>query len=396
MAWAGTYLAVLFITPLYKKGLCYRLAAHATYGRRKREEAKEMKKNIFFRAAALVLCLGLLFSMAACGDISYVAKSGDVTVTPGIYLFNLLRSMTRAANLVTDPPEDVWTAQIDGQPLEDWVIADAQKEVAKYVAVEHLAAEKGITLTEEQKTEVSNLVSVMRQYYAYYEKNGISEDSLSAVIGNQYLSEALFNLQYGPEGETPIPEADIEQYYTNKFVRFKYIIFDSNDSEGNPLEGDAKAELEEIMSTYLKKAQEDPESMDTLIAQYDAYRTAKNGKNPEDADPYSDVTVSGATNNLYHLDVTNQGTFPTDFVQSIQELPFDEPTLKDYKETKYLAIRYPLDLESEDFQNSLSMIRSGLKGEEFDAWLDTQTANYSVEYNADALKKYTPKTVKTM
>lgn len=355
-----------------------------------------MKKNILFRAAALILCLGMLFSMAACGDISYVAKSGDVTVTPGIYLFNLLRSMTRAANLLTDPPKDIWTAQIDGQPLEDWVIADAQKEVAKYVAVEHLAAEKGIALTEEQETEVSNLVSVMRQYYAYYEKNGISEDSLSAVIGNQYLSEALFNLQYGPEGETPIPEADIEQYYTDHFVRFKYIIFDSNDSEGNPLEGDAKAELEEIMDTYLKTAQEDPESMDTLIAQYNAYRTAKNGENPEEADPYSDVTVSGTTNNLYHLDVTNQGTFPSSFVQSIQELPFDEPTLKDYEQTKYLAIRYPLDLESEDFQNSLSMIRSGLKGEEFNAWLDTQTANYSVEYNADALKKYTPRTVKTM
>lgn len=354
-----------------------------------------MRKTIFPHIAALILCLGLLLSMAACGDLSYVAKSGDLTITPGIYLFNLLRSMTRAANLVADPPEDVWTAQIDGQSLENWVTADAQKEIAKYVAVERLAAEKNVTLTEAQETEVTNMVSIMRQYYPYYEKNGISEESLLSVIRNQYLLEELFNLQYGPEGETPVSEEELKQYYTDNYVRFKYIIFDSNDKEGKPLEGDAKAELEEIMNTYLKQAKEDPEAMDTLILQYNAYRAAKTGEHPEEADPYSEVTVNKDTNNIYHLDASNQGTFPESFVKSIQELPFDEPTLKDYEQTKYLAIRLPLDLESEDFQNNLSLMRKGIKGEEFNAWLEAQLSNYSVEYNPDALKKYTPRTVQT-
>lgn len=240
------------------------------------------------------------------------------------------------------------------------------------------------------------MVSLLQQYYPYYEKNGVSQESLYAVVRNQYLGTELFTMQYGPEGETPIPEEDIQQYYTDNYVRFKYIIFDSNDSEGNPLEGEAKEKLDEIMETYLKEAQEDPSCMDTLIAQYNAYRVALSGDNPEEADPYAEVQVSESTQNEYHLDVTNQGTFPEDFLKSIQELPFDEPTLKDYESTKYLAIRYPLDLESDSFKNSDSMIRSSLKGEEFSVWLEEQAKNYTIEYNPDALKTYTPKTVKTM
>lgn len=50
-----------------------------------------MKKSILSRLAALALSLVLLLSLAACGDVSYVAKSG-VLPTPGIYLLICLRS----------------------------------------------------------------------------------------------------------------------------------------------------------------------------------------------------------------------------------------------------------------------------------------------------------------
>lgn len=108
-----------------------------------------MKKSILSRLAALALSLVLLLSLAACGDVSYVAKSGDITITPGIYLFNLLRSMTRAATQLESPPEDIWSAQIDGMALEDWVVADTQKAIAQYVAIENLAKDKNVTLSEE-------------------------------------------------------------------------------------------------------------------------------------------------------------------------------------------------------------------------------------------------------
>lgn len=101
---------------------------------------------------------GTMVAFAGCGSTgpSWVARSGEDTVTAGTYQYFLINSYSTAVNLVADPYSDVLEQEIEGVPASNWIADESLMAVQRMLAVKNQYAERGMTLTDEEQDQIDS------------------------------------------------------------------------------------------------------------------------------------------------------------------------------------------------------------------------------------------------
>ena len=180
------------------------------------------KHRLFARAAALLLSLALGCSLTGCvlSTPESVGRIGEVEISSGTYLLAQYDAYQQAAELAgTDQdPTDVSAflrQQITpegGEAVQaaDFVAEKTLENLDRYAAIETRFAQLGGTLTElEQAGAADYARQLMDQYGPVYEANGIGLETLERFETLLLKEEALLELVYGPEGETPVPVPEL-------------------------------------------------------------------------------------------------------------------------------------------------------------------------------------------
>ncbi|MGN0606071.1 MAG: hypothetical protein ACI4JM_06085 [Oscillospiraceae bacterium] len=235
-------------------------------------------KKIIASLAALTLAV----SASGCGTgkgTAWAARYEDYEVNAGIFIYYEMSAYYEAANKAKEADENLDTTDkkalkasvIDGKDMLTWIQDDATDNLRKYLAVQAEFDNRGLELTQEEIDEINESVDGSWDYYgSYYEENGIGKESFKKITELSYKSEALFKSYYGEGGTDEVSMDTVKDYYDENYARVKYITLSLNDTDGNALDDDTKAERKKMAEEFVERANKG-ENFDSLIAEYDEY-----------------------------------------------------------------------------------------------------------------------------
>lgn len=340
-----------------------------------------IKTKIASAAMAAVMAVGF----TACSqNYTWVAKSGDLEIAPGVYMANLLGAYSNALTLVSDTEKDVLEQTIEDKNASDWITEQAKISTAQYFAVEQKFDEYSLVLNSDDLSTISQQTEYYWQYLSsLYEDNGISQDSLNLINTNVYKTSLLFDALYGEGGEKEVSDDELKQAYLNDYVKTTFYALSLTDSSGELLSEEDQAAVRERIQNIYDKANAGDDFYDLILED-------------EKSDLGEDDTVhehTGVEHDaiIYKEDATS---FPEGFYDIIKAINTDSYDMFEIDNYVVVAKRLALDTESEEFENSKASILSNLKGDEFMELIEQWGNETEVTYNEDALKVFTPSKVK--
>ena len=100
----------------------------------------------YTKVLAAVLALVLVLAGCSGGDTSWVAQSGEDTITPGVYLVQLMMGYNEASSQ-KPTTEDILKETIDELPAPQYITDYAKRECSKLLAIRREFSARGLTLT---------------------------------------------------------------------------------------------------------------------------------------------------------------------------------------------------------------------------------------------------------
>lgn len=183
-----------------------------------------MKK--IFASIGIFLALTILFSSCDL-PTGKVITVGSVEVDKEIYTYYL----------------DSAVASSEGVPESTTVMKEAAENCVRYIAVNTVFSEMGLSLSDTKKNDVSQTVNdLWRLYGNYYEKIGVSKQTLTKVYESKAYENAIFLAYYDTDGITPVPEETVEKYFSDNYAIIKSIngYLTDLDENGNTVPMDAQ------------------------------------------------------------------------------------------------------------------------------------------------------------
>ena len=198
------------------------------------------------KAAATLLAAAVTRSFVACGESTANAMTIDgIQIKAGMYIYysyNAYLQLTqdlKAQNSELDVTDNkvVKEQKMDGVSAETWIQNKALEYCKQYAAVEKKADELGIELKSDDKNDINDKVETFWDNSGeIYEKNGISKESVKAILENTYLTDEVFRHYYEVDGEEGETEDGLTEFYEENNARVQYIQFDLKDGKGDDLD----------------------------------------------------------------------------------------------------------------------------------------------------------------
>ena len=233
----------------------------------------------FRNIAAASFAVVCAVSLTGCSDTGFIGTVNGMQIPTGMYIYQLeVAGYSEASSKITEEKGDslgtaevtVFTETIDGKSADQWLKDYALDKVKRYAAVESLFSEYGLTLPAEDQESVNNYIKSMdndlgyyAQYYGidessfseYYEKRGISKDTMRKLSENSYKEKYVFLHNYDKDGLTPVSDDEIKKYATENYAAVKLLKLDFTDYQGLSLQDDAdKQKIRDLAQSYADRA----------------------------------------------------------------------------------------------------------------------------------------------
>lgn len=336
------------------------------------------------RIAAVAMAAVMAVGFSACSkSYTWVAKSGETEIAPGVYMANMLGAYSNALQLAPDAETDLLKQTIEDKNASDWIVDKTKETTAQYFAVEQKFDEYGLVLNTDDTNSISQQTDYYWQFLStLYEDNGISKESLNLVNTNSYKLSMLFEKIYGEGGEKEVSKAELQEVFLNDYVKTTYYVLPLTNSSGEKLSEEEQAKVRERIQTIFDKAKEGENFYDLILE--DEKTAAGEETVHEHTGTEHDVII-------YKDDTTSFPEGFYDIIKAIEVNGYDMFEIEDYV---VVAKRLELDPDSDEFENSKASILSNLKGEEFVATVEQWGNETEVTYNEDALKAFKPSKIK--
>lgn len=351
-----------------------------------------MKK--FRRVLTLFLALLMALTLVSCGgDSSYIATYKDEKIPAGVYLYQLVNATQSAYAKVEDSTKDVLKQTVDGENAALWIEKNAQKEMKRYLAVEQKFEELGLTLSSEaESAAVTQANTDWSNYGEWYEKNGISKDSLMKVYRNSAKKQQVFLAYYDEGGQKAVSDEELKTYFEENYVKVKYlgVSYDTTKT-GDELTA-AKAEAQKTAEEYLARAK-DGESMDALIQDYSNQQKVANAAEGENV---SIVDPAGVAEDTYATFLSKDGgtSFGEQFAARMKDMNAGGMEVVEGTSKYYVLAKYDVLEKEDDFASRRTSLLQKMKGDEYEAMLDEIAGGMNITLNEAALNRYTAKKIK--
>jgi hypothetical protein len=180
-----------------------------------------------------------------------LGEGGQLPVTWDLLFYFMSYATTEIETnlgLITD-----WNTQIDDDDEDtysDYVMNSSIDNIIMYKAIEYGAAQLGVTLTDEQLTDLETQTAAMKEqlggeegFQAYLDENHLTENVLDYAFTTTYLFDDVQTALYGAGGAN-VSDADVQQYAdVNSLIAAKHILFLTVDDSGAALPDDEIAAI---------------------------------------------------------------------------------------------------------------------------------------------------------
>lgn len=368
------------------------------------------------KLSALVLAAAMAVSASGCGDQSWSYRAGDVSLTTGTYIYNLLNGYYEASDLVESPDEvkDILKAEVTGtdgdsetKTVEQYAYDEADETSVRMIAIESLFNKYGLTLDETEDQAARNYATqVWSTAKKMFEGYGVSEESFTYCYADYSVKYGqVFEYLYSKDGEKSVSDDELKAYFAENYKGYAYFNLSMAETDSND-QAVAKSDAE------FEKAESDFAGYVDMINKGSDYKSVVS-KYIKDYDYQYDPTYSGSLKND-----NDSSAIDADVVKTIRSLDEGKATMITTGEaatTQYYFVYRPKNSEIEDYLNTESTttsqtfstdeiniydLKSGytrftmlddMKSDDFKDYLKTYADSLGIEKNETALKSYKPK-----
>ena len=289
---------------------------------------------------SLLLCFACVFSLVAFSGCDALKKD-DVLTLNGVKI-----------------SDDVFTYYLDKATVDEGIDADPklirQKTIAyvsTYFKTNSLALAHNISLTIGEKAAISEKVNSYWQIYkAYYEKIGITKETLTKVFTIDVYRDKLLLAYYGEGGTEEIP---VSRLYAS--FRTNYIVFQA--ITGYFTETDENGKTVRIPQTEIE----------SLVLRFQSMADVVNSgeKTMEEASDYlAESGIQSAVQTVVlHKD---DDTYPKGFFEKVQTIDTRYAAIVGTNDYIFLVLRGEADAKSEFFNEKKIDIMKSIVGNGID------------------------------
>lgn len=372
---------------------------------------RSIKTKLF--SLALAACMVLALAGCAVSTPSTVGSIGGIEIPAGVYLlaqYNSYNTAANAADLATGETASnvkavlkaTCTGTINGEEVtavgSDYVAQLTTRAIEYYAAVEKQFAELNGTLDDTATAEAANNAdSLWSSNGDLYTANGISKTSLENYLLNAQKAKALLKMTYGPDGTSPVTDAEYTDYVTNdcyyiEAVQFPLINYSSysmaTDDEKASIMATAESCLTELSETATAETASNsalytaamtyvPQAMAALGSEIDAtqgvYYAASQLYTPDDLSSYGSDEYNNLTDPLDEAGMNNWTVIDlgTTILVARKIDPFKTYTVDELNNMYDLLT----DMKSTDIQNELYAAGAALEHNLNSSALNTYSAS---------------------
>lgn len=290
-------------------------------------------RNILTRIATavlalVVLCSSLLMTGCSTPKVAMTVDGEDYTTGQYLaYLYNTFYGVYMDSSSTGMPlyyyemyntDTDVWagpyTYENQSYDLAGYISALAQDSVVRQVAVKRMMAEHGITL----KANRPDAYAALQEEIAGLKKDafielGFNNESYAKMLEEcNYNEAALFYGLYGAGGKRAIAETEIRTYFEENYISYMIVSTALQDSDGNDLTDEKKAEVKKQFEDYLALYEKDKD-FDAVIHKFEEDEKAKQEAEENDTTTTTTggTTAEGATTTTTEATTTTTTTAAT-------------------------------------------------------------------------------------
>lgn len=250
-----------------------------------------MKKSL--RLISLILAVIMVIpAMSSCSSTKKrdIYAIGDVSITDDVYRYYLSYYKSYYVRYFSDieDTEEGWKKEVkEGITAEKYVMDIVDKRMKRYVAALKLYKDYKLKLSDSAKTEIEDTIEQQIEYYggraelgnALLNSCNINIDTLEEVYEIEKKIQQLSEYLYGQNGINAITDAQLDEFYKEKYSRIKYLYFDKVNKYVYNDDGSIKYTSS---GEYQTVALTDEEKKELEEKAKQAYENAVNGKNFND------------------------------------------------------------------------------------------------------------------
>lgn len=297
------------------------------------------------RIIPILLIFLMVLSFCSCSKTAPVTVNGT-KISKGVYTYFFDRAKSENPDM-----------------SESEVKNAAYLLISEYIAVNSEFSKRQLSLSVDEKTEISEAVNAYWQYFSkYYEDIGVSKQDYYQIKTSESYREKLMEHYYSADGEAPVTDNELKDYFNKNFVAFRAItgFLTTVDDENNTVSLPAK-ERNVIHSAFDKMSAEINEGIASL----------------EIAASYAENTT--ITNETIVIS-RNSTDYPKGFFDSVMKLQNDKAG--SFVIGDYIFAVQRNDINSKElelFSKYKSDCLKALKSEEFDSIVKLWSQYYIVE-----------------
>ena len=365
-----------------------------------------MKKRILALLCALALTVGLAGCVLSTPDT--VGTIGDVEISSGLYLLAQFDAYQKAADLASSEQDaskvkfflkETITVDADTEEtatVSDYVAQQTLKNLETYAAIETRFDALGGQLTADQEAQADSYAEqLMNQYGDTYKANGIGLETVKRFERILLKSNALLDLVYGENGETPVSDADLTDYIENDLYYLSYVAVPLYNTTSYAFADDSQKALmlelaQGAMSSY------NPTRPATAAAQQSAFQSAATAVLPDlydvtaTTDDPADASFSTSLLSDSDLDTSFTADGSADAIRALQ---MGEATAVQYSTlAMMMAVRLdPLQMSTLDALRATAL--SDMKSADLQDALAEYGASLPHSLDASAMSKLPAKKI---
>ena len=237
-----------------------------------------MKKRILSLLLLAILAFGIL-SVSGCTQ--YAITSDGETFEEGksgYYSFyvhwqrDYFKELLKNYNL--DITTNMDSAYTETETVRQAIVSSAKTQYISFVVVTQKFDELGLTLTEEQISDLEKQYN--NEWIKVYGEEGmknildtldLSKDEFMNLLAVQVKSDAILEYYYGENGLIPVTEEEKSKHYDDNYLRFKYVLLSTVDEKDKKLPSDELAAKRKLADEIYVKVKNGA-SMEDMVKEY--------------------------------------------------------------------------------------------------------------------------------
>ncbi len=374
------------------------------------------------RMIAGVLVLAMLASFSACHKKGEIAVTvGDVEFTSAYYMCALINANLEARSKVdeqlaaeqadaeeTDAADtstdevDYYSQKIDDKSFVTWVEDTAMDYLKKMGAYKTLCKENDLEVAEEDRANAEMYASYYWSYgySAYFEPNGVSQDTYTQYMIDAYYANLYFDFLYGADGEKAIAEKTVAKTMTDNFViadtiEVSYPTEDTTDENGETAKtvADQTADLKAELKEYAAALADGTKTFEEVYKVYNTEEETETETEDKQEDEEENAQPQDARATLMGAEDTG---YESEYYDTVKAMKTGEVKTVEKEDGTGITLLLKQDITADPYyQKTLdTTVRHLIADDEYDKLIEEKIKTLDVSVNNYAVKQFKVKKIK--